>query len=95
LSPLSATPHKRTTRSATCAACRTCRRLRARSTESTTCPSHVEQPLPSRSPRRWSGNAVYLGFAYDVLPEIVSKRLGCRIHHPVYAGLDVAALCVR
>jgi hypothetical protein len=40
-------------------------------------------------------DAIYLGFAYDAVPEIVSKRLGCQIHHPVYAGLDVAALCVR
>jgi len=29
------------------------------------------------------------------VPEIVSNRLGCAIHHPVYAGLDVAALCLR
>jgi len=40
-------------------------------------------------------DATYVGFAYDVVPEIVSKRLGCKIHHPVYAGLDLTALCVH
>lgn len=27
--------------------------------------------------------------------ELVSRRLGCIIDHPVYAGIDLAALCVR
>jgi hypothetical protein len=31
-------------------------------------------------------SAIYLGFAYLAVPEIVSKRLGCQIHHPVYTG---------
>jgi DNA-binding SARP family transcriptional activator/ABC-type transport system substrate-binding protein/streptogramin lyase len=40
-------------------------------------------------------DAVYLGYAYLALPELVSKRLGCLVHHPAYPGLDIAALCVR
>jgi hypothetical protein len=29
------------------------------------------------------------------MPELVSRRLGCIVHNPVYAGVDLAALCVR
>ena len=40
-------------------------------------------------------DAVYIGNAYYTESELVSKRLGCIVHHPVYPGVDVAALCVR
>jgi DNA-binding SARP family transcriptional activator/ABC-type transport system substrate-binding protein/streptogramin lyase len=40
-------------------------------------------------------DAVYVGYAYYAMPELVSKRLGCLVHHPAYPGLDIAALCLR
>jgi len=40
-------------------------------------------------------DAVYIGFADSVTPELVSKRLGCVIDQPEYPGVDLAALCVR
>jgi hypothetical protein len=51
------------------AGCPTCRLLRVpASTRSTTRPSRLGQTRRS---------AIYLGFAYLAVPEIVSKRLGC------------------
>jgi hypothetical protein len=39
--------------------------------------------------------AVYVPYADNAIPELVSRRLGCTIHQPEYPGLDLAALCVR
>jgi hypothetical protein len=39
--------------------------------------------------------AVYVPYADDAIPELVSKRLGCIVHQPEYPGVDLAALCVR
>jgi DNA-binding SARP family transcriptional activator/ABC-type transport system substrate-binding protein/streptogramin lyase len=39
-------------------------------------------------------DALYLGIAHFARPELVSKRLGCRIDQPVYPGVDLAALCL-
>jgi ABC-type transport system substrate-binding protein len=36
--------------------------------------------------------AVYVD---DAMPELVSRRLGCIVDHPVYPGVDLAALCIR
>jgi DNA-binding SARP family transcriptional activator/ABC-type transport system substrate-binding protein/streptogramin lyase len=36
--------------------------------------------------------AVYVS---DAIPELVSKRLGCIVHQPEFAGVDLAALCIR
>jgi MarR-like DNA-binding transcriptional regulator SgrR of sgrS sRNA len=34
---------------------------------------------------------------YDIgaIPELVSSRLGCMVHQPELAGIDLAALCLR
>jgi hypothetical protein len=39
--------------------------------------------------------AIYLGYADAATPELLSKRVGCVIDQPTYAGVDLAALCVR
>ena len=57
------------------------------------------------SPRRESAAAalaanlerdgVVVGYAARVLPELVSRRLGCIVEQPEFPGLDLAALCRR
>ena len=39
--------------------------------------------------------SLYAVYQLDAMPEIVSKRLGCIVHQPEYAGVDLAALCLR
>jgi DNA-binding SARP family transcriptional activator/ABC-type transport system substrate-binding protein/streptogramin lyase len=34
-------------------------------------------------------------FGYGAIPELISTRLGCIVHQPEYAGVDLAALCLR
>jgi DNA-binding SARP family transcriptional activator/ABC-type transport system substrate-binding protein len=34
-------------------------------------------------------------YGYSAIPELVSPRLGCVVHQPEYAGVDLAALCVN
>ncbi len=46
----------------------------------------------ARTVERKSLFAVYVT---DAMPELVSRRLGCIVHNPVYAGVDLAALCLR
>ncbi|HEU0246988.1 MAG TPA: hypothetical protein VFR38_07860 [Gaiellaceae bacterium] len=36
--------------------------------------------------------AVYL---IPAIPELVSRRLGCIVHQPEFAGVDLAALCLE
>jgi DNA-binding SARP family transcriptional activator/ABC-type transport system substrate-binding protein/streptogramin lyase len=45
--------------------------------------------------RRIDRQSMFAVYALDAVPELVSRRLGCLVHHPVYAGVDLAALCVR
>ena len=40
-------------------------------------------------------DGLYAAYAHNVMPQLVSKRLGCQIDHPAYPGLDLAALCLR
>ena len=39
--------------------------------------------------------ALYAVYEDGAIPEIVSARLGCVVHQPEYAGVDLAALCLR
>jgi DNA-binding SARP family transcriptional activator/ABC-type transport system substrate-binding protein/streptogramin lyase len=39
--------------------------------------------------------SLYAVYAYRAVPELVSKRLGCIVHQPQYAGVDLAALCLK
>ena len=45
--------------------------------------------------RRIERRSLFAVFGTDAMPELVSRRLGCIVHNPVYAGVDLAALCVR
>ena len=44
--------------------------------------------------RRIDQQSLFAVYATDAMPELRSKRLDCVVHHPVYAGVDLAALCV-
>jgi ABC-type transport system substrate-binding protein len=39
--------------------------------------------------------SLFAVYAYGAIPELVSPRLGCIVHQPEYAGVDLAALCLR
>jgi DNA-binding SARP family transcriptional activator/ABC-type transport system substrate-binding protein/streptogramin lyase len=39
--------------------------------------------------------SLFAVYVMDAMPELVSRRLGCLVHHPVYAGVDLAVLCLR
>jgi peptide/nickel transport system substrate-binding protein len=45
--------------------------------------------------RRIDQEALFAVLAGRAMPELVSRRLGCVVHQPVYAGVDLAALCLR
>jgi DNA-binding SARP family transcriptional activator/ABC-type transport system substrate-binding protein/streptogramin lyase len=45
--------------------------------------------------RRIDRDSMFAIYAIDAMPELVSQRLGCLVHHPVYAGVDLAAVCIR
>jgi ABC-type transport system substrate-binding protein len=45
--------------------------------------------------RRIDRQSLFAVYMTDAMPELRSKRLGCVVNHPVYAGVDLAALCVR
>jgi ABC-type transport system substrate-binding protein len=45
--------------------------------------------------RRIDRESLFAVYATPAVPELVSRRLGCVVHNPVYAGVDLAALCVR
>jgi len=45
--------------------------------------------------RRIERQSLFAVYVTDAMPELVSRRLGCIIDHPVYAGVDLAALCIR
>ena len=45
--------------------------------------------------RRIDRESLFAVYVTDAMPELVSRRLGCVVHNPVYAGVDLAALCVR
>ena len=38
--------------------------------------------------------AIYVPYADDALPALVSSRLGCIVDQPEVPGVDLAALCV-
>jgi DNA-binding SARP family transcriptional activator/ABC-type transport system substrate-binding protein len=39
--------------------------------------------------------SLFAVFEHTAVPELVSKRLGCIVHQPEYAGVDLAALCLK
>jgi DNA-binding SARP family transcriptional activator/ABC-type transport system substrate-binding protein/streptogramin lyase len=43
---------------------------------------------------RLERKALYAVFEEGAVPELVSRRLGCIVHQPEYAGVDLAALCL-
>ena len=45
--------------------------------------------------KRLEEKSLFAVFSYSGVPELVSRRLGCVIHQPQYAGVDLAALCLK
>jgi hypothetical protein len=45
--------------------------------------------------RRIERESLFAVYDREVIPTLVSKRLGCIVHQPEYAGVDLAALCIR
>ena len=45
--------------------------------------------------RRIDQQSLFAVFGYSAVPELVSRRLGCIVHQPQYAGVDLAALCLK
>jgi DNA-binding SARP family transcriptional activator/ABC-type transport system substrate-binding protein len=45
--------------------------------------------------RRLERESLFAVYGRDAIPELVSRRLGCIVHQPEYAGVDLAALCLR
>jgi ABC-type transport system substrate-binding protein/class 3 adenylate cyclase/tRNA A-37 threonylcarbamoyl transferase component Bud32 len=39
--------------------------------------------------------APFVGYSTPVMPELFSRRIGCRVEQPVIAAVDIGALCVR
>ena len=39
--------------------------------------------------------SLYAVYEDDAVPELVSRRVGCVVNQPEYAGVDLAALCLR
>ena len=45
--------------------------------------------------RRVDRQSLFAVFDLKTIPELVSRRLGCVVHQPMYPGVDLAALCLR
>jgi ABC-type transport system substrate-binding protein len=45
--------------------------------------------------RRLDRDSLFAVYGTDAVPELVSRRLGCIVHQPEVAGIDLAALCAR
>jgi hypothetical protein len=45
--------------------------------------------------RKLDRESLFAVFQADAIPELRSRRLGCIVHQPEYAGVDLAALCLR
>jgi streptogramin lyase len=45
--------------------------------------------------RRIERESLYAVYQMDGMPELMSKRLGCIVHQPEYAGVDLAAACLK
>jgi hypothetical protein len=39
--------------------------------------------------------AYYIPFGAFYVPELFSGRVGCKVFHPVYFGVDLAAVCLK
>ena len=52
---------------------------------------HAALALASRIERE----SLFAVYEMDGWPELVSRRLGCVVHQPEYAGVDLAALCLK
>jgi DNA-binding SARP family transcriptional activator/ABC-type oligopeptide transport system substrate-binding subunit/streptogramin lyase len=57
--------------------------------------SPTRERAAARLARRIDRESLFAVYATDAMPELVSRRLGCLVHHPVYAGADLATLCLR
>ena len=45
--------------------------------------------------RKLDRESLFAVYQQEAIPELRSRRLGCIVHQPEYAGVDLAALCLR
>jgi peptide/nickel transport system substrate-binding protein len=57
--------------------------------------SPARERAAGRLARRIDRESLFAVYVTDAMPELVSRRVGCLVHHPVYAGADLATLCLR
>ena len=57
-------------------------------------PSPAREQEAAALAQRIDRESLFAVYGSDAMPELVSRRLGCVVHNPVYAGVDLAALCV-
>jgi hypothetical protein len=56
-------------------------------------PERDEQALALA--RRVERQSLFAVYDSGAIPELVSRRLGCIVHQPMFPGVDLAALCLR
>ncbi len=61
----------------------------------------LKLPIPERDERavalarRVERQSLFAVYDSRAFPELVSRRLGCIVHQPMYPGVDLAALCLK
>jgi hypothetical protein len=61
----------------------------------------LKLPIPERDERalalarRVERQSLFAVYDSRAFPELVSRRLGCVVHQPMYPGVDLAALCLK
>ena len=61
----------------------------------------LKLPIPERDERavalarRVERQSLFAVYDSRALPELVSRRLGCIVHQPMFPGVDLAALCLK
>ena len=58
-------------------------------------PSPARERRAAALAREIDRRSLFAVYGYSAIPELVSKRLGCIVHQPQYAGVDLAALCLK
>jgi DNA-binding SARP family transcriptional activator/ABC-type transport system substrate-binding protein/streptogramin lyase len=70
-------------------------RLRAERDRIATLSSPAREKAAAALAREIDRQSLFAVFEYSAVPELVSRRLGCIVRQPQYAGVDLAALCLR
>jgi DNA-binding SARP family transcriptional activator/streptogramin lyase len=69
--------------------------LRAKRDRLATLASPARERAAAALARRIDALSLFAVYEHSAVPELVSKQLGCIVHQPQYAGMDLAALCLR